>query len=447
MRIAVVGVGYVGLVSGACFAETGNTVVCMDVDQAKVERLQRGEIPIYEPHLEEIVKNNLGEGRLRFTASIEEAVVHGLIIFIAVNTPQDEDGSADLRYVLGVAGDIGRCIEKYRVVVVKSTVPVGTCEKVRDVIASEIAKRGVDVPFDIASNPEFLKEGVAVDDCMKPERIVIGSPNSRVEEILSELYAPYVRTGAPLLTMDLRSSEMTKYTANAMLATRISFMNEIANICERVGADVMKVMRGIGSDSRIGPRFLFPGVGFGGSCFPKDIRALIKTSGEFDYDFSILKKVMEVNEAQRSRFLQRIKAFYGGDVKGKRLAVWGLAFKPNTDDMREAPAVHIINGLTESGAEVCAYDPKAIESASRIFDNGALLFGKNQYDVLEGADALVLLTEWLSFREPDFERMKSLMKAPVIFDGRNQYNPRTLARLGFTYVCIGRPDTIGPGAE
>jgi UDPglucose 6-dehydrogenase len=447
MRIAVVGVGYVGLVSGACFAETGNTVVCMDVDQAKVERLQGGEIPIYEPHLEEIVKNNLGEGRLRFTSSIEEAVAHGLIIFIAVNTPQDEDGSADLRYVLGVAGDIGRCIEKYRVIVVKSTVPVGTCERVRDVIAAEIAKRGVDVPFDIASNPEFLKEGVAVDDCMKPERIVIGSANSRVEEILSELYAPYVRTGAPLLTMDLRSSEMTKYTANAMLATRISFMNEIANICERVGADVMKVMRGIGSDSRIGPRFLFPGVGFGGSCFPKDIRALIKTSSEFDYDFSILKRVMEVNEAQRSRFLQRIKAFYGGDVKGKRLAVWGLAFKPNTDDMREAPAVHIINGLTESGAEVCAYDPKAIESASRIFDNGALLFGKNQYDVLEGADALVLLTEWLSFREPDFERMKSLMKAPVIFDGRNQYNPRTLARLGFTYVCIGRPDTIGPGAE
>ncbi len=358
MRISVVGVGYVGLVSGACFAETGNTVVCMDIDNMKVERLQNGEIPIYEPQLEEIVKNNLAEGRLRFTTSVEEAVAHGLIIFIAVNTPQDEDGSADLRYVLTVARDIGRCIEKYRVVVVKSTVPVGTCEKVRDAIAAEVEKRGLDIPFDIASNPEFLKEGMAVDDCMKPERIVVGSPNSRVEEILGELYAPFVRTGAPLISMDLRSSEMTKYTANAMLATRISFMNEIANVCERVGADVMKVMRGIGTDSRIGPKFLFPGVGFGGSCFPKDVRALIKTSSEFDYDFSILKRVMDVNEAQRFYFLERIKSFYGKDLKGKKFAVWGLAFKPNTDDMREAPAIHIINGLAEAGAQVFALRPQ-----------------------------------------------------------------------------------------
>ena len=370
MRISVIGVGYVGLVSGACFAETGNNVVCMDIDVEKVERLRKGEIPIYEPQLEEIVKSNLKEGRLEFTSSIEEAVAHGLIIFVAVNTPQDEDGSADLRFVLKVASDIGRCIEKYRVVVIKSTVPVGTCEKVRDAISAEIGRRGLDVPFDIASNPEFLKEGVAVDDCMKPERIVIGCENSRVEEILGELYSPFVRTGAPLLNMDLRSSEMTKYTANAMLATRISFMNQVANVCERVGADVMKVMRGVGSDSRIGPKFLFPGVGFGGSCFPKDVRALIKTSKDFNYDFSILEEVMEVNVAQRVRFLQRIKEFYGNDVKGKKFAVWGLAFKPNTDDMREAPAIYIIDGLTREGASCYAYDPKAMDVAAHIFDGG-----------------------------------------------------------------------------
>jgi UDPglucose 6-dehydrogenase len=446
MRISVIGVGYVGLVSGACFAETGNNVICMDIDGERIQRLQKGEIPIYEPQLGEIVENNLREGRLQFTASIEEAVAHGLIIFIAVNTPQDEDGSADLRSVLKVAGDIGACIGKYRVVVIKSTVPVGTCEKVRDVIADRIEKRGLDIPFDIASNPEFLKEGVAVDDCMKPERIIVGSSNSRVEEILSELYAPFVRTGAPFLSMDLRSAEMTKYAANAMLATRISFMNQIANVCERVGADVMKVMRGMGTDSRIGPKFLFPGIGFGGSCFPKDVRALIKTCKDFDYDFSILQKVMEINEAQRSRFLEKIKSFYKEGVQGRTFAVWGLAFKPNTDDMREAPAVHIIRGLTDAGARVCAYDPKAMESASRIFPDGqAVAFGKNQYDVLQGADALILMTEWLSFREPDFERIKSLMKGPVIFDGRNQYNPKTLERLGFTYVCIGRPASHGQG--
>jgi UDPglucose 6-dehydrogenase len=444
MRISVIGVGYVGLVSGACFAETGNDVICMDIDTQKIEGLKRGEIPIYEPHLEEIVKSNLKEGRLQFTSSVEDAVTHGLIVFVAVNTPQDEDGSADLKYVLTVAADIGKCIEKYRIVVVKSTVPVGTCERVRDVIASEIKKRGLDIPFDIASNPEFLKEGVAVDDCMKPERIIVGSENSRVEEILGELYSPFVRTGAPFIGMDLRSSEMTKYTANAMLATRISFMNQIANVCERVGADVMKVMRGIGSDSRIGPKFLFPGVGFGGSCFPKDVRALIKTSRDFNYDFSILQQVMDVNEMQKVSFLTKITEFYGNDLKDKRFAIWGLAFKPNTDDMREAPSVDIIRGLAAQGATCCAYDPKALETAAPLFaDIPSVIFGKNQYEILDGVDGLILVTEWLSFREPDFERMKSLMKAPVIFDGRNQYNPKTLARLGFQYLCIGRPRAGG----
>jgi UDPglucose 6-dehydrogenase len=448
MRISVIGTGYVGLVSGACFAETGNNVVCMDIDRDKIEHLQKGEVPIYEPQLEEIVRNNLREGRLAFTTSMEEAVAHGLIIFIAVNTPQDEDGSADLRYVLKVARDIGRCIEKYRIIVVKSTVPVGTCEKVKEVIAGEIKKRKLDIFFDIASNPEFLKEGVAVDDCMKPERIVAGSESSRVEEILAELYAPFLRTGAPFISMDLRSSEMTKYTANAMLATRISFMNQIANVCDRVGADVMKVMRGIGSDSRIGPKFLFPGIGFGGSCFPKDVRALIKTSKDFNYHFSILEQVMEANEAQRISFLSTIKAFYQDDVRGKKFAVWGLAYKPNTDDMREAPAIYLVNGLTADGAACRAYDPKAMGTASRIFKNGqALTFGTNQYEVLEGVDGLILLTEWLSFRDPDFERMKSLMKVPVIFDGRNQYNPKTLARLGFTYICTGRPSVMAAGED
>jgi len=323
---------------------------------------------------------------------------------------------------------------------VKSTVPVGTCEKVQAAIKAGIEKRGIDIPFDIASNPEFLKEGMAVDDCMKPERVVIGVENSRVEEILRELYSPFVRTGAPLLVMDLRSAEMTKYAANSMLATRISFMNQIANVCDRVGADVMKVMRGMGSDSRIGPKFLFPGVGFGGSCFPKDVHALIRTSSDAGYAFSILEKVMEANERQRDYFLEKIKAYYQDDLAGKTFAVWGLSFKPNTDDMRDAPAIDIINGLTACGAKCCAYDPKSVENAERIFgSNNRVRFGKHQYEVLEGADCLILLTEWLSFREPDFERMRSLMKAPVIFDGRNQYNPKTMEKLGFQYLCIGRP--------
>jgi UDPglucose 6-dehydrogenase len=440
MHISVIGVGYVGLVSGACFAETGNDVMCMDVDSEKIDKLKEGIIPIYEPHLEELVRNNIKEGRLQFTTDIKEAVDHGLILVIAVNTPQDHDGSADLKYVMGVAHDIGKAMEKYRIVVVKSTVPVGTCQMVKSAISEELEKSGRDVPFDIASNPEFLKEGVAVDDCMKPERVIIGVEDSRVEEIMRELYAPFTRTGAPFIVMDVRSSEMTKYAANSMLATRISFMNQMANICEKLGADVMMVMRGIGSDSRIGPKFLFPGVGFGGSCFPKDVRALLKTSRDSGYNPSILESVMEANEVQKVSFTEKVKAFYNNDIKGKKFAVWGLAFKPNTDDMREAPSQYIVQALTDEGAMCNVFDPKAIESAMPLFsDNQNVKFGKNQYEVLDGADGLILITEWLSFREPDFERMKALMRAPVIFDGRNQYNPKTLVRHGFHYICIGRP--------
>jgi UDPglucose 6-dehydrogenase len=440
MHISVIGVGYVGLVTGACFAETGNDVICMDIDRGKIENLKNGVIPIYEPHLEQLVKSNIEEGRLRFTTDIKEAVDHGLILLIAVNTPQDKDGSADLQYVMGVAREIGKAMEKYRIVVIKSTVPVGTCEKVKALINEELARAGRDVTFDIASSPEFLKEGVAVEDCMKPERVVVGVEDGRVEEILRELYAPFIRTGAPFLVMDVRSSEMTKYASNCMLATRISFMNQMANICEKLGADVMMVMRGMGSDSRIGPKFLFPGVGFGGSCFPKDVRALIKTARDYAYNPSILECVMDANVAQRVCFTEKVKDFYSGNVEGKKFAVWGLAFKANTDDMREAPSQYIVNSLTDGGATCHVFDPKAMASAAPIFDGNAnVRFGKNQYEVLKGVDGLILITEWLSFREPDFERMKSLMKHPVIFDGRNQYNPKTLSRLGFRYVCIGRP--------
>ena len=440
MHISVIGVGYVGLVTGVCFAETGNDVLCMDIDKKKIDNLKKGHIPIYEPQLEDLVESNMKAGRLSFTTDMKKAVAHGRIIIISVNTPQDEDGSADLKYVKAVAEDIGRHMDDYRVIVVKSTVPVGTCGTVKSIIADTLKKRKANVPFDIASNPEFLKEGVAVDDCMKPERVVVGVENGKAGEILRELYAPYLRTGAPFLEMDIKSSEMTKYTANAMLATRISFMNQISNICERLGADVMMVMRGIGSDSRIGSKFLFPGVGFGGSCFPKDVRALIKTAQDVQYSPSILEEVMTANEAQRISFVEKIESFYRGKLKGKKFAIWGLAFKPNTDDMREAPAVYIIEALTKAGATCHAFDPKAIEAAKDIFKNNkAVRFEKNQYDALKDADGLILVTEWLSFREPDFERMKSLMQSPVIFDGRNQYNPKSVARAGFKYMCIGRP--------
>jgi UDPglucose 6-dehydrogenase len=439
MKLSVIGAGYVGLVTGACFSETGNDVLIMDIDWGKIEGLKKGVVPIYEPHLEELIKNNLSEERLRFTTDIKEAVEHGLIIFIAVNTPQDKDGSADLSFVEKVAKDIGSCMDRYRIIVVKSTVPVGTCFRVKDIINEELKKRNVDVQFDIASNPEFLKEGSAVDDFMKPERIVIGVENTRVEEILKELYSPFIRTGAPIITMDIKSSEMTKYAANCMLATRISFMNQIANICERLGADVMMVMRGIGSDSRIGPKFLFPGVGFGGSCFPKDVRALIKTANEVGYRATILEEVLSTNELQKRNFVEKIKGFYGGQLQGKKFGIWGLSFKPNTDDIREAPSLFIIESLTEDGAVCSCYDPKAMPKAREFFkNNGRVTFGENQYEVLKDSDGLILVTEWLLFREPDFERMKELMKTPVIFDGRNQYNPKVMKKLGFSYVSIGR---------
>lgn len=440
MRISVIGVGYVGLVTGACFAETGNHVVCMDIDSDKIERLKKGNIPIYEPHLEEIVKNNIEEGRLEFTDQVEVAVRHGLIVFIAVNTPQDRDGSADLKYVLEAASDVGKNLEKYRVIVVKSTVPVGTSEKVGEVIAEEVTKRGLDVDYDIASNPEFLKEGTAVEDCKKPERVVVGVKNSRTEEILRDLYAPFLRTGAPFLVMDHRSSELTKYAANAMLATRISFMNQLANVCEKTGADVMNVIKGVGTDSRIGPKFLFPGVGFGGSCFPKDVRALMRTCDDRGYCFSILKQVIEANEIQKVNFVDKIRDYFDGELKGKRFAIWGLAFKPNTDDVREAPAIDIVNSLLDEGVSCSVYDPKAMENAAAVLNGkSGLTFACDQYHVLEAADALILLTEWLSFRAPDFDQMKTLMKKPVIFDGRNQYNPVILAKLGFRYFSVGRP--------
>jgi UDPglucose 6-dehydrogenase len=439
MRISVIGIGYVGLVTGVCFAEAGNDVVCMDVDRDKIEKLKKGIIPIYEPSLKEIVDNNIREGRLTFSTDIREAVDHGLILFIAVSTPQDEDGSADLKYIMAVAQEIGRAMKKYRIVVVKSTVPVGTCEKVKEVIKNETVKAGNEVFFDVASNPEFLKEGMAVEDCMKPERVVIGVEHNRVEEIMRELYAPFLRTGAPFIVMDLRSSELTKYAANSMLASRISFMNQMANICEKVGADVMMVMRGMGTDSRIGHKFLFPGIGFGGSCFPKDVRALIKTAYDAGLAPSILDAIMEANEAQKTIFVNKIRTFFNQGLEGKKFAIWGLAFKPNTDDMREAPSLYIVNELTRLGAICNVFDPKAMESARRLLDgNPNVFFGKNQYEVLEGVDGLILITEWLSFREPNFERMKGLMRLPLIFDGRNQYNPKTLARLGFQYFCVGR---------
>ncbi len=440
MHISVIGVGYVGLVTGACFAETGNDVICMDIDEKKIANLRDGIIPIYEPQLEDLVRSNVDAGRLTFTTDIGKAVEHGHLIFISVNTPQDEDGSADLKYVEAVARQVGNHIREHRIIVVKSTVPVGTCHRVQSIISGVLRERGIDVTFDIASNPEFLKEGVAVDDCMKPERVVVGVENEAVGETLRELYAPYLRTGGPFLVMDVKSSEMTKYTANAMLATRISFMNQISTICEGLGADVMMVMRGIGSDSRIGPKFLFPGVGFGGSCFPKDVRALIKTSQDMGYTPSVLEEVMRVNEQQRIAFTEKVMAFYGGDVSGRKFAVWGLAFKPNTDDMREAPATYIINTLVEHGASCHVFDPKAMDVARTIFtEQTNIHYGTSQYDILDNADALLLITEWLSFREPDFPRMKALMKTPIIFDGRNQYNPKTVAKAGFKYLCMGRP--------
>ncbi len=444
MNICVIGTGYVGLVAGTCFAESGNDVICVDIDAKKVERLNRGDVPIYEPGLEELIKRNMEDGRLRFTTDLYMAVRESLVCFIAVGTPPGEDGSADLKYVLGVAGNIGKAMDGYRVIVDKSTVPVGTAEKVKAAVRSELKARGIDYDFDVVSNPEFLKEGAAIDDFMKPDRVVIGADNGKATEIMQELYSPFVRTNKPIIIMDVKSAEMTKYAANAMLATKISFINEIANLCEMVGADVSNVRRGIGSDSRIGFEFLFPGVGYGGSCFPKDVQAIIRTGSEYGYDLKILKAVEAVNYRQKEVLLERILKHFGRggvtpplQLAGKTIGIWGLSFKPRTDDMREAPSITIINKLLEAGAKVKAHDPEAMEEARKIFGD-RIEYMRDNYEVLRDADALAVITEWNEFRRPNFQRMKGLMKSPVIFDGRNIYEPKEMKEYGFTYYGIGR---------
>ena len=434
MKIAVVGTGYVGLVAGACFAENGNDVVCIDQDATKVKRLQRGQIPIYEPGLEEVVRRNRSEKRLTFTTNLARGVRASEIIFIAVGTPTGEDGSADLKHVLDVARETARAMNGYKVIVNKSTVPVGTAGKVR-----EIVRRETTHPFSVVSNPEFLKQGAAIDDFMKPDRVVIGAEDPRAADVMKELYAPFTRTGAPIMLMDCASAELSKYAANAMLATRISFMNEVASVCEAVGADVDEVRRAVAADRRIGPSFLFPGVGYGGSCFPKDVKAMLRFAHSAKCDFQILKAVEAVNERQKLRLLDKLRTHLGA-LKGKRIAVWGLAFKPRTDDMREAPAVPLINGLIAEGAHVQAYDPEAMAVAKGIFGS-KISYAENSYAALTGADALALVTEWNEFREPDYARMRKLMRQPTIFDGRNIYNPEQIRAQGFTYFSIGRPSS------
>ncbi|MEN9950370.1 MAG: hypothetical protein RLY85_1122 [Bacteroidota bacterium] len=432
MKITVIGTGYVGLVTGTCFAETGNEVTCVDIDQRKVDKLKSGEITIYEPGLEKIFLRNLKEQRLKFTTDLKEGISDSKILFLALPTPPGEDGSADLKYVLGVAHDLGLILEDYVVVVDKSTVPVGTAEKVKQAI-SKHAK----VDFDVVSNPEFLREGVAVDDFMKPDRVVIGTDSDRAKKLMTELYAPFVRSGNPLIYMDVRSAELTKYAANSFLATKISFMNEIAQLCERLGADVDMVRLGVGSDERIGKRFLFPGIGYGGSCFPKDVQALVKSSSEVGYEFQILNAVMDVNEKQKLHLMPKINNYFGGDLKGRHFAIWGLAFKPNTDDIREAPALYIIESLLALGATVTAFDPEAMPNVKQLLGD-TITFAENQYDALEGADALVIATEWNEFRTPDFLKIVKAMKRKAIFDGRNLFDVRSISELGFHYESIGR---------
>jgi len=432
MRIAVIGTGYVGLVAGTCFAESGNDVVCLDIDAEKIRRLQAGQIPIYEPGLEELLRRNVHDGRLKFTTSYPEAIPRAQVVFIAVGTPPGEDGSADLRYVLSAARSIAENMRGYTVIVDKSTVPVGTSAKVAEAVRSNTQEE-----FDVVSNPEFLKEGAAIDDFMKPDRVVVGATSQRAFDVMDELYAPFVRTGKPILHMDPASAELTKYAANAMLATRISFMNEIANICSLVGADVDRVRKGIGTDDRIGSRFLFSGVGYGGSCFPKDVKAIVKTAAEHGYPFRILQAVEEVNESQKRLLFEMVLRHFGGRLEGRRFAVWGLAFKPNTDDMREAPSVVVIEALLSAGASVCACDPEAVGEARKHYLGDRIDYAEKPMDALRGADALILVTEWNEFRRPDFEAMKRLLKHPVVFDGRNIYSRKTLESLGFTYYGIG----------
>jgi len=432
MKIAVVGTGYVGLVTGTCFAETGNTVTCVDIDKNKVEKLSNGQITIYEPGLEKLFLRNQREERLRFTTNLEEGIADAKVIFLALPTPPGEDGSADMKYILGVANDLGKILKDYKVIVDKSTVPVGTAEKVRDAIA-----KNCKCEFDVVSNPEFLREGVAVEDFMKPDRVVIGTESERARKIMADLYAPFVRQGNPVIFMDERSSELTKYAANSFLATKISFMNEIARLCELMGADVDMVRRGIGGDERIGKRFLFPGIGYGGSCFPKDVQALVKSASDVKYDFRILDAVMEVNEKQKVYLIPRIKKYFNNNVAGKKIALWGLSFKPNTDDIREAPALYIIEELLKAGATVTAFDPEAMKNVRDVVGD-KISFTENQYDALNNCDALIIATEWSEFRTPDFEKMTQRMKNKVIFDGRNVFDLAQMKDLGFYYESIGR---------
>lgn len=437
MNIAVVGTGYVGLVTGTCFAEMGNHVTCVDIDANKVEKMRNGNMPIYEPHLDVLFERNIKQGRLQFTTNLEEAIQDAAIIFLALPTPPGEDGSADLSYVLGVAGQLGRMIRDYKIVINKSTVPVGTAEKVREAIAKTCT-----VHFDVISNPEFLREGFAVDDFMKPDRVVIGTRSEKARKIMSDLYAPFVRQGNPIYFMDERSAELTKYAANAFLATKITFMNEVANLCEKVGANVDAIRMGIGSDSRIGKRFLFAGIGYGGSCFPKDVQALYKTSQDYKYDFKILQSVMQVNEAQKTVLVEKIKKHFDGNLAGKKFAVWGLAFKPDTDDIREAPALYIIRDLIAAGASVSAFDPEAMENVKRTVGE-VIHYAADPYEACQDADALIIATEWALFRTPDFERMKNTMRSAAIFDGRNLYDLQRMAELGFYYNSMGR-ETVTP---
>jgi len=469
VNICVIGTGYVGLVAGTCFADSGNDVICVDIDAKKIERLEKGEIPIYEPGLEELVRRNAREGRLKFTTDLSYAVKESLICFIAVGTPPGEDGSADLKHVLDAARGIARAMDGYRIIVNKSTVPVGTADKVKGAIKEELGRRGKDYNFDVASNPEFLKEGAAIDDFMKPDRVVIGTDSEKAVEMMKELYEPFVRTGKPILFMDVKSAEMTKYAANAMLATKISFINEMANLCGLVGADIDNVRKGIGTDSRIGFEFLFPGVGYGGSCFPKDVQAIITTAGEYGYDMKILKSVEEVNSRQKGLIVDkilghfkrqgsRVQGFKGSvgetlvvsqsvragtspaptsPLAGKTIGVWGLSFKPRTDDMRDAPSITIINKLLDAGARIKVYDPEAMTEAMKIFGN-KVEYLKDNYEVVKDTDALVVITEWNEFRRPNFEKMRKFMRTPVIFDGRNIYDPDEMRGMGFTYYGIGR---------
>jgi len=436
MKITIVGSGYVGLVTGACFSEVGINVTCVDIDRKKIDKLNEGIIPIYEPGLEDMITRNMKKGRLHFTTNIQEALVDSEVLFISVGTPPDEDGSADLKYVLAVARDCGKYINDYLLVVTKSTVPVGTSQKVREALQEELDKRKVSINFDVASNPEFLKEGAAIDDFLKPDRIVVGLESERAQELMKSLYKPFTLNGHPIIFMDIVSAEMTKYAANSMLAAKISFINDIANLCEIVGADINKVRKGIGSDSRIGNKFIYPGIGYGGSCFPKDVQALIKTAGEYDYELRVLKAVEAVNNDQKLVLFHKIMKYFNGDVKGKSIALWGLSFKPQTDDMREAPSLYIVKNLLKAGAIVKAYDPIAINEAKHHFGD-TITYYEDQYETLIDADCLAILTEWPEFKFPNFKIVQKLLNRPAIFDGRNIYDKDEMKQNGFDYFCIG----------